>query len=96
MLGLLEDRRSRRKGLSTGGRFVLGRILGREVSIFASVSFTVTLTSKGALVGKLSAVNHTGDMVSDLPFAVLEVISESGNDTRIVAADDHVGRAEEC
>lgn len=35
-------------------------------------------------------------MVSNLPFTVLEVIPESGNDTRVVAADDDVGRAEVC
>lgn len=35
-------------------------------------------------------------MVSNLPFTVLEVIPERGNETRVVAADDDVGRAEVC
>lgn len=40
----------------------------------------LALTSKRPLVGKLSAMDHTGDMIAYFPGAVGKVVSEGDND----------------
>jgi hypothetical protein len=54
------------------------------------------LTSERSLVRELSAVDHSCDVVSDLPFTIRKVLAELNDDTRVVASDDDVGRAQEC
>jgi hypothetical protein len=54
------------------------------------------LTSKRSLVREFSAVDHSCDMVPDLPFTIRKVLAELNDDSRVVASDDDVGGAQEC
>lgn len=87
----------------------LGRDLPREVTLDPQVFYSdpVSLsnvtsnrnererTGKRSLVGKLAAVDHTGDMIPDLPLSVREPVSELDDDAGIITSDHDSGRTEE-